>query len=177
VPQIRISAVWFGTALAALLAVAAPEAARADGITLGGNDKDMLELGAGVYDVDHNNTAGVFRGEFRFGDTKLWVLTPILGGEVTTDGGVYGYGGFALDINLGDQWVLAPNEAVGLWARGDGKNLGSVVEFRSGAEIDYRFEDDERIGFSFHHISNAGIGKHNPGEEEALVLWSFPLAF
>jgi len=157
------------------LVATVPGPAKADGITLDGPSTALWQIGAGGYDVLHNYTAGMFRGEYRFG-TPLWVLTPIVGGEVTTDGGLYGYGGFALNIYLGDSWVLVPNEAVGLWERGDGKNLGSTIEFRSGAEIDYRFADEQRIGFSFHHISNAGIGKHNPGEEEALVLWSLPFS-
>jgi len=163
--------------LAVGLAAALAVPARADGISLGSpNDPNYFELGAGGYDIFHNYTAGVFRGELRF-SSKLWVLTPIIGGEVTTDGGLYGYGGFALDLHLGSHWLLSPNEAVGAWARGDGKNLGSVVEFRSGAELDYQFDDASRLGFSFHHISNAGIGKHNPGEEEALVLYSVPFGW
>lgn len=166
----RIIGLFGGIAVLAL----AP-AARADGISLG-NDPMMVELGAGGYDVLHNYTAGMFRGELRFGP-KLWVLTPILGGEVTTEGSLYGYGGFALDLHLGDHWVLAPNEAVGAWSRGSSsaKELGATIEFRSGAELDYQFGDSSRLGFSFHHISNAGIGKHNPGEEEALALYSIPL--
>ena len=147
--------------------------ARADDGLLG-DDPAFLELGAGGFDVLHNYTAGLFRGEYRFG-SKLWVLTPLAGVEVSTKGEVYGYGGFALDLHLGQHVVLSPNEAVGAWSRGDGKNLGSTIEFRSGGELDWRFDDASRLGFSFHHISNAGIGKHNPGEEEALAVYSIPL--
>ncbi len=164
--------------LAGLIGCAAllgPVAAGAETPLLNPDDPALLQLGAGGYDILHNYTAAMFRGEVRFGP-RLWVLTPLIGAEVTTDGGLYGYGGFALDLHLGDHWVLTPNEAVGVWTRGDGKNLGSTIEFRSGGEFDYRFSDESRLGFSFHHISNAGIGKHNPGEEEALVLYSVPFA-
>ncbi len=157
-----------------IAAALAASAARADGISVGGSDPAFLELGVGAYDVLHNYTAAMGRAEYRFG-SKLWVLTPLVGGEVTSDGSAYGYFGFALDIHLGDSWVFSPNEAAGAWTRGDGKELGSVVEFRSGGEIDYRFADESRLGVSFHHISNAGIGKHNPGEEEALAVYSLPL--
>ena len=73
--------------------------------------------------------------------------------------------------------MLTPNEAVGFWSQGDhdARNLGSWVEFRSGAEFDYRFDDFSRLGFSFHHISNAGLTQRNPGEEEALINYSIPL--
>ena len=160
-------------ALALIGGAAAIGPARADDGILR-DDPAFLELGAGGYDIFHNYTAGVFRGEYRFGQKLLW-LTPLLGGEVTTDGGLYGYFGLALDLHLGDHFVLAPNEAVGAWTRGDGKNLGATIEFRSGAEFDYAFDDQTRLGLSFHHISNAGIGKHNPGEEEALVVYALPL--
>ncbi|HVJ54112.1 MAG TPA: acyloxyacyl hydrolase [Aliidongia sp.] len=155
---------------------AAPLAAGAQTISLSSNEPAQLELGGGGYDIDHNNTAGVFRGEYRFA-SKLWVLRPLLGEEVTTDGASYTYGGFGLDIFIGDHWVLTPNEAVGFWARGDkdSKNLGSWVEFRSGAELAYRLDDDSRVGLSFHHISNAGLTRRNPGEEELLINYSLPL--
>lgn len=161
----------------AVLLVAAPLAAQAQ-ISLEGGDQAQLEVGAGGYDFigNHATSEGIFRGEYRF-DTKLWELRPLLGAEVTTDTSSYIYGGFALDVYFGDHWVLTPNEAVGFWSRGnrEAENLGSYVEFRSGAEFDYRFDNHSRLGVSFHHISNAGLTQRNPGEEEALVTFSLPL--
>jgi len=165
------------TALAAALLLGALPAA-AQGVSLEGGDPALLELGAGGYDIigQNDHSAGVFRGEYRFG-SRLWVVDPLIGAEVTSNGGTYVYGGFALDIYFGNHWVLTPNEAVGFWSRGDheAENLGSWVEFRSGAELDYRFDDHSRLGVSFHHISNAGLTQRNPGEEEVLVNWSIPL--
>lgn len=174
-PLNRSIAVFFGAAIA--LAVA--PAAYADGVTFGAPEPGQLQIGAGVYNVvpaHSDDPAGIFRGEYRFG-THLWLLTPLVGLEVATDGSFYGYGGFGLDIALDDHWMLMPNEAVGGWSRGDNNsiNLGGTIEFRSGAELDYRFDDGQKIGVTFHHISNAGISKHNPGEEEALLAWSFPI--
>jgi hypothetical protein len=164
------------TVLAGGFLFAASFAANAQ--SLQGGDHALLELGAGGYDVIGANakSAGIFRAEYRF-DTKLFFLRPLIGTEVTTDASTYTYGGFALDIYFGDHWVLTPNEAAGFWTRGnaDAKNLGSWVEFRSGAEFDYRFDDRSRLGFSFHHISNAGLTQRNPGEEEALLTFSIPL--
>jgi lipid A 3-O-deacylase len=161
----------------AVLLVAAPLTAQAQ-ISLEGGDHGELELGAGGYDFigNHATSEGIFRGEYRF-DTKLWELRPLLGAEITSDTSSYIYGGFALDVYFGDHWVLTPNEAVGFWSRGDheAENLGSYVEFRSGAEFDYRFDNHSRLGVSFHHISNAGLTQRNPGEEEALVTFSLPL--
>ena len=160
----------------ALLLGAAPLAAQAQ-VSVDAPDSALIELGAGGYDIigANSRSTAIFRGEYRF--ERLWVIRPIIGAEGTTDGSFYGYGGLALDIYFGDNWVLTPNEAVGYWSRGNNhaQDLGNDVEFRSGAEIDYRFGDWSRLGVSFHHISNAGLGKHNPGEEEALLNYSIPL--
>ena len=53
--------------------------------------------------------------------------------------------------------------------------LGSHIEFKTGAEIDLVFANGIRIGPVFDHVSNAGIGKHNPGEENLLLMVSVPL--
>jgi hypothetical protein len=150
----------------------------ADAQTLDAPDSAQIDLGGGGYDVIGNNatSAGIIRGEYRF-DNKLWILRPLVGLEGTTDGSFYGYGGFGVDVYFGNHWVLTPNEAVGFWARGDhnAKDLGSFVEFRSGAEFDYRFDNFARLGVSFHHISNAGLTQRNPGEEEVLLNYTIPL--
>ncbi len=147
--------------------VMAPAAARAD-------DPSFIAVGAGVYDVFHNFTAGQFRGEYRFAD-EFFYLKPFVGGLVTTDGSVLGYGGLRLDLYFGDRWVLTPNAAVGAFGRGSGKNLGSVVEFKTGGEFAYRFDDHSRLGLQFDHISNAGIGKDNPGTESFVLMYSIPI--
>ncbi len=144
----------------------APRAAQAE-------DPSFIAVGAGVYDVLHKNTAGQGRLEFRFADRWIF-LKPMLGVLATTDGSVMGYGGFRIDLYLGSRFVVTPNAAVGAFYRGNGKNLGSTVEFKTGAEFAYRFDDHSRLGLQFDHISNAGISKHNPGTESLVLFWSFP---
>lgn len=158
-----------GRALAAagMLAAVAAAPARAE-------DPALLALGAGGYDVLHNQTAGQFRGEYRFAQ-GLWRLKPLVGALVTTDKSVYAYGGLRLDLMLGEHVVLMPVATVGYFDKGDGKNLGSHVEFKSGAELAYRFNDASRLGIAFDHISNAGITRTNPGTESILLVYSIPI--
>jgi lipid A 3-O-deacylase len=137
------------------------------------DDPSFLSFGAGAFDVLHDFTAGELRGEYRFGQ-KLWIFKPFLGLMGTTDRAFYGYGGFLVDIYLGNRWVVMPNAAFGYYDKGNGKDLGAHPEFRTGAEFAYRFDDRSRLGFTFHHISNAGIGKKNPGEEEMAIVFSLP---
>jgi lipid A 3-O-deacylase len=137
------------------------------------DDPSFLSVGVGAFDVLHNYTAGEARGEYRFGQ-KLWIFKPFLGAEGTTKRSFYGYGGFLVDIYIGNRWVIMPNAAFGYYDKGAGKDLGSHAEFRTGAEFAYRFDDRSRLGFTFHHISNAGISKKNPGEEEMAIVFSLP---
>ncbi len=157
---------------------AAPAAAQ---ISLGSPaDPPRLALGAGAFDITpstshkDSRTAGEFRGEYRFGDT-VWILAPFVGASVTTDGAAYGYFGVGVDVNFGPDWVLTPNAAAGVFTRGSGTNLGSWWEFRTGAELAYRFVDQTRLGVAAHHTSNAGLTRRNPGEQSVLLMYSIPM--
>jgi lipid A 3-O-deacylase len=144
--------------------------------TLSVDDPSYLAIGLGAFDALHDETAGEARLEYRFGTKLLGVLKPVIGGIVTSDGGTYGYGGFMADIYFGsnNNWVLSPSATVGAWQKGNGKDIGSWVEFKTGAEFAYRFADRSRLGISFHHISNAGLTERNPGEESFELVWSIP---
>lgn len=156
-----------GAAALALALFLAPQAAAAD-------RPDLLALGIGAYDVLHNNTAAQLRLEYRFG-YRLFFLEPLLGALATSDGSFYGYGGLRADLVIADHFVIMPVAAVGYWQRGGGKDLGSHAEFKTGGEFAYRFDDGSRLGIAFDHISNAGIGKTNPGVESLLLVYSLPL--
>ena len=63
----------------------------------------------------------------------------------------------------------------GVYSRGNGPDLGHVIEFRSGIEVGYRAENGMRIGISYDHRSNAGISNVNPGMETLQLRVSIPL--
>jgi lipid A 3-O-deacylase len=158
-------------AVAAALLAARPAAAQFSLGSPGGPQR--IEWGAGAFDINpsnraHAGTQGDLRGEYHFGD-MLWIISPMVGLDVTTRGGSYVYGGFGFDINFTPNWVLTPNGAVGFYQRGKGTVLGSWFEFRTGAELDYKFDDQSRLGLAVHHISNAGLTQVNPGEQQVLL--------
>lgn len=142
-------------------------------------DQPRFAIGGGAFDVLPDNkkaghgTTGLALGEYRFGDT-LWILSPFVGAMGTGKGGVYTYVGFGFDVNFPGNFVFTPSFAGGYYYGGQGMNLGSWWEFRSGAELDYRFADGKRLGAGFYHISNAGIGKEDPGVELATVVLTAP---
>ena len=150
-------------------------------VTLGSPaDPPSIGTGAGVFDInpDPKKTGAARRaqlqGEYRFGDV-LWIFSPFVGLMGTSAGAFYGYAGFGFDINFGANWVVTPTFAGGYWYRGEGLNLGSWWEFRSGAEFDYRFANRSRLGLAFYHMSNAGLTKQNPGEQALLLVYTVPL--
>ena len=149
-------------------------------ITFGSpGEPSKLALGGGAFDItpsksNAGGTAGEVRAEYRLGGLA-WPITPFIGASGTSDGAFYGYGGFGVDINLTPTLVLTPNVAAGYFARGGGTNLGSWMEFRSGAELAWRLPDLTRIGVAVHHTSNAGLTKRNPGAQSIALIYSIPL--
>ncbi|MFQ5784634.1 MAG: acyloxyacyl hydrolase [Alphaproteobacteria bacterium] len=137
-------------------------------------EPEFLAFGAGGFDVNDDQTSGLFTVEYR-SDRKRFYVAPMVGLMSNSDGGVYGYGGVFLDVYFGRRWVVTPNFALGGWRRGDSKDLGDTLEFRSGVEIAYRFDNRSRLGITFNHISNAGIGDSNPGTESLLLTYAVPL--
>ena len=139
------------------------------------SEPPFISLGVGATGVIANRSQGAsFNMEYRT-DIEFWKLRPFIGGFATSDSTLYGYFGFLMDIYFGRRWVLSPNAAVGVYSEGDGQDLGHVIEFRSGFEYAYRFDDRSRLGIAVHHLSNASIGSDNPGTETALLYYSIPL--
>ena len=153
-----------GAGLALVVAAAEPAAAQ---------DGDALAFSLGAIDVDDKETAAEARVEYRTGP-KLFNFGSMVGFMWTTDASAYVYGGFYYDWILANRFVIMPNVAVGLYRQGKGKDLGSVIEFRSGVEIAYRFANRSRLGAAYHHMSNAGIDGLNPGTESMVVTYVIP---
>jgi len=140
------------------------------------DDPDFLELQLGSFDIRHAHTFA-FDLEYR-SDYKIFdVVKPMVGVLSTARGAVFGYGGFAVDFYLGQRFVLTPSLAIGAYSRGNDVDLGTAApEFRSAFEIAYRFDDRSRLGVEFHHISNAGTAKRNPGAETLLLTYAYPFS-
>jgi lipid A 3-O-deacylase len=157
------------------LAIADVNSAAAQ-ITFGSpGDPPRVALGGGAFNMLGNKgtPTGMELAEYRFGDL-WWIISPFIGVFGTGQGAFYGYFGISFDIHFPENFILTPSEAFGYFAPGHGLNLWSWAEFRSGAELAYRFADDRRVGVSFYHISNAGIGRHDPGEEQLEGVFTVP---
>ncbi len=134
----------------------------------------FLTIGAGAYDINRPNLDAEFNIGWR-SDERWWIFKQHAGAVFTDAGTMYGYWGLLIDIYIGNRLVLTPNTAVGLWKRGGGPDLGHTIEFRSGGELAWRFDNRSRLGVGFYHISNTGFwADKNPGEETVLLNYSIP---
>ena len=162
----RPSRALSGVVACVALVLAVP--ARAD-------DPAFVAGSMGYYDVLSGNEAAAFNFEYRSSYKLLSFLKPFGGLMTTTDKAVYGYGGLNVDVYLGRRLVLSGNAAVGAYQDAEGKDLGHWIEFRSGVELAYRFDNRARLGVGFHHISNASLSDVNPGTEIASVIFAWPI--
>ena len=151
-------------------------------------------FGVGIFDVkfdgSSSNYATDIRFERRFDKTLInigpkednfFYLKPFVGVESTTDSALYLLGGIYLEDNLGklligekNKWNFTPSFGLGYYDDGNGKKLGNKIEFRTTLEISYQLNNDDRIGFSLGHISNANIGNKNPGVEIVSLSYQKP---
>ena len=151
-------------------------------------------FGIGIYDVkfdgSSSNYATDIRYERRFDNTLIdigpkednfFYLKPFTGVEVTSDSAYYFIAGIYLEDNLGklltgkdNKWNFTPSFGLGYYDDGNGKKLGNTLEFRTTLEISYQLKNDDRIGFSLGHISNANIGNKNPGVEIISLSYQKP---
>jgi hypothetical protein len=158
----------------AALALLVPEAPAS-----AANLVEGIGLSAGTFNVLNSDSSAEAGFELRVRPfyegtgERGWILRPAVGGMATTDGGIYGYAGFRLELPLGERWLLVPQTAAGLYDRGDAKELGGSIQFRSGLELSYRLTEAHSLGAVFYHLSNAGLEEPNPGSESLALVWSW----
>jgi len=136
-------------------------------------DAADLTLALGGFDV---NKSGIGMGQAEYRFSSDWSgFRPQAGFFVTEDSGAYIYGGAGFPFALGEQWSLTPSISAGYYNNGAGKDLGYDLEFYSQLRMEYRLAGGGRVGLGIGHISNAGIGDHNPGAE--ILYLSYSLAY
>ncbi len=146
-------------------------------------DPSLVSLGLGGTDILNQEARAAvdFRVEYRSGISLLpffeqyFKVKPLVALETTSRQSVFGGAGILIDIPLGRHFVLSPSFVPGLYGQGNGKKLGSYVEFRSTFEGGYVFDDGTRLTAAFGHTSNAGITRHNPGTEAFTINYQIPL--
>ena len=96
-------------------------------------------------------------------NTFLGNASPITGGFITENSAAYVYTGVEWNYQINDKLKFTPSFAPGLYHEGDGKDLGHALEFKTEVQASYSISNSTSIGMSYNHISNASLGKKNPG--------------
>ena len=151
-------------------------------------------FGLGIYDVkfDGSKTEDAldFRYEFRSDKSILdigpeednfFFLKPFFGLELTSDSASYFLAGIYFEDNLGQlldnnksRYYFTPSFGAGFYDDGSGKKMGNTIEFRTSLELSYELKNNNRIGISLSHISNANLGDKNPGAEIISISYHIP---
>ena len=126
-----------------------------------------LNIFTGMFDFsDHKQAAGVLglqhQNEELFRKSFLGKLSPVTGGFLTENSAAYLYTGVQAEYELGFL-TITPSFAPGYYHEGDGKDLGSPLEFKSEIQMTLNLSDSTYLGMSYNHISNASLGTKNPG--------------
>ena len=116
---------------------------------------------AGVFGLQHQND-DLFRNSF------LGKLSPITGGFLTKNNAFYLYTGAQAEYDLG-LFTITPSFAPGYYNSGDGKDLGSALEFKSEIQMSLNLSNSTEFGMSYNHISNASLGDKNPGANSYMI--------
>ena len=116
---------------------------------------------AGVLGIQHQND-NLFRKSF------LGRISPITGGFLTEKSAFYLYTGAQAEYDLG-LFTITPSFAPGYYNSGDGKDLGSALEFKSEIQMSLNLSDSTEFGMSYNHISNASLGDKNPGANSYML--------
>jgi lipid A 3-O-deacylase len=95
-------------------------------------------------------------------DSFFGTISPITGFMFTEDNAGYLYTGIQAQYKIGNINFI-PSFTPGLYSEGDGKDLGSPLEFKSEIHLSFDVLKDSQLGFSYNHISNASLGDKNPG--------------
>ena len=118
----------------------------------------------GLFGIEHQN-------EELFRDTFLGKFSPVTGGFLTGKSSVYLYTGLQAQYELGPI-NITPSFAPGYYDAGDGKDLGSLLEFKSEIKFDINIFKNAKIGYSYNHISNNDWGDINPGTDNQQISFS-----
>jgi hypothetical protein len=116
---------------------------------------------AGLIGIQHQN-------DELFVEMKNGRMSPITGAFITANNAFYIYTGVQAEYKLG-ALAITPSFAPGYYNTGDGKDLGSPLEFKTEVQMSLNLPKDSEFGLRYNHISNASLGDKNPGANSYML--------
>ena len=144
------------------------------------SDNHQLNFFSGVFDINTSSkkSSELFgiqhSNEDLFRDTSLGKFSPITGFMMTMDSTSYFYTGVQAEYKIG-KLNLTPSFSPGIYSMGDGKDLGSPLEFKSELQLSVDLLPGTKLGYSQSHLSNADLGDKNPGADS--YMFNFMKSF
>lgn len=136
--------------------------------------RNYISFSTAVFDILQDDfTSFESRLEYKFHDVA-WVVRPFCGVMLNTGGAVNIYSGVYYEIPLTTILSVVPSFAPGIYLKGNSKDLHFLLEFRSQIEFFLTLDNFVKVGLSFNHISNASLGRLNPGVESIALTYYFP---
>jgi len=133
----------------------------------------LASFSFGYFDIIQGDD-GAFEGRFEYRQNNDWWIKPLAGVTANSDAAVFLKVGVYAELFLTENLYLSPSFSPGVFLRGQGKNLGHPIEFRSQIEVGWRFYTGMRATVSLNHLSNAGSGRRNPGSESVVFSLMIP---
>ena len=137
-----------------------------------------ISVYAGTWDTidkegdDKTNLLGIeHKNKDLFRNTWIGRFSPTTGAIVTGKSSIYLYTGIEADYNLGPV-NISPSFAPGYYEAGNGKDLGSALEFKSELKVGVDLFENANLGYSYSHISNNDWGDVNPGTDNQSITFS-----
>nr|ABZ10378.1 hypothetical protein ALOHA_HF4000APKG2098ctg36 [uncultured marine bacterium HF4000_APKG2098] len=129
--------------------------------------KTELNFFTGMFDWnDHKQASGLIglqhQNDELFIEADHGRFSPITGVFITSKNAFYIYTGVQAEYQFGSL-VITPSFAPGYYGEGNGKDLGYPLEFKSEIQMSFDLSNSTHLGMSYNHISNASLGKKNPG--------------
>lgn len=113
--------------------------------------------------------------EYRWKPLSRLKIRPAAGLVMAENDASYLFLGVRRDFQLTPRWVLTGSFDAGYFEERAELNLGLELEFRSGLELAYQFDNRYRTGVALYHLSNGGFGERNPGTESAVINLTIPI--
>ena len=141
----------------------------------GNNDISFFTGTFDVIDKEGDDQTTLFGVEHKnpdlFRDTLLGKFKPVTGAFVTGNSSIYLYTGVEAQYGVGPIKIL-PSFAPGYYEKGDGKDLGNVLEFKSEVKLGLDIFENSQLSYSYSHISNNDWGDTNPGTDNQQITFS-----
>lgn len=160
------------------LLLAAIAAISAAGTHAAAPDQQSITLLAryGMLGVADDEAADPLAGlELRF--PQNWQgVRPWIGLNLTDGNTWFAGAGLVYDIELTRDYRATVGTGPFYYQNRPGRDLGLELEFYSFLEITRELPRDQRLGIRIGHLSNAGLGRRNPGSETVSIVFTRPFS-